>query len=68
MADLQEQIIIRCKYSTYKTIHRSVVQALKKAIADDDSDLRRELTNTLLCLGSSEGITTHHISDPSLWL
>jgi fibrillarin-like rRNA methylase len=62
-----DQIQINCKYEDYVLIHRAMVAAAKQARRDGNDQLNLALGNVLLRLGSSEGLTSFHLSDINLW-
>lgn len=67
MASKSDPIQINCKFEDYELIHRSVVAAARRARQDGDEALLLALRNALLTLGSAQGLTTHHLSDFTLW-
>ena len=67
MANQNERIQISCSYAEYRLIHQAVMAAAKRAKAQDDHTSRRDLMNVMLRLGEAEGITSHHLSDLTLW-
>jgi hypothetical protein len=67
MASKSDPIQINCKYETYEVIHRSVVAAARRARQEGNDQLLMALRNALLTLGEAQGLSTHHLSDFSLW-
>lgn len=67
MSSKNEPILIKCKLEDFEHIHRAVVAAARQARRDSNEQLHVALRNVLLRLGEAEGVTTHHLSNLSLW-